>query len=161
MSDPTPPAVSDAMREAVARVVDPVAWHDFDRYGPGNARTARDRRVSLLTADRLLKSGPIASEIARLTGERDAAYDNEAKVFAASMQLVARISAAEQDVRLYREQHAAAEAETARLRAALRLTENPLSYRHATDPNGPGSIAVARALEAVRAALSSQEQANV
>lgn len=63
------PTVSEAMREAVARVIDPVAWHDFDRFGADNGRTARDRRVSLLTADRLLKSGPIASALAALERE--------------------------------------------------------------------------------------------
>lgn len=58
MSDPTTPAVSEAMREAVAQ------WLR-DRF-PLNGWQSTAQAIALL------KSGPIASEIARLTGERDA-----------------------------------------------------------------------------------------
>jgi hypothetical protein len=98
MSTVTHPAVSDAMREAVARL--PEATYD------DLVRACRQTE---------LDNRRLASEIARLTGERDAARDHGAKLLSSGMALTARISAAEQDARWYREQHVAAEAETARL----------------------------------------------
>ena len=60
MSDPTPPAVSEAMREAVAQ------WLKLHF---GLVPNAAKRFAGYFCAD----NGPIASEIDRLTGERDAA----------------------------------------------------------------------------------------
>lgn len=102
MTVPTPPAVSDAMREAVARILDPEAstYGEADYYGPetSKANASARLRVALKNADAIL-SGPIASEIARLTGE--------------NADLLAQ-HVIEND-RMH-----AAEAETARLRAALK-----------------------------------------
>lgn len=61
MSDPTPPAVSEAMREAVARDI-----ADILLNGGAISPAAFARYLGRA-------GGPIASEIARLTGERDAA----------------------------------------------------------------------------------------
>jgi len=95
MSDPTTPAVSEAMREAVAQ------WLR-DRF-PLNGWQSTAQAIALL------KSGPIASEIARLTGERDAA--------AVAMKF------ARHEETLERRRAEAAEAETARLRAALEAAQ--------------------------------------
>jgi hypothetical protein len=127
--------VSDAMREAVARELDAIL-------------TSPDDHLSAHEIAERILAGPIASDIARLTGERDAAFaardevlhGEEAEDVLAGLQVVV----AARD---------AAEAETARLRAALE------PFAKASELDAPHSWQ--EEFAAARAALSSQEKPDV
>lgn len=152
----TAPEDPNGLREALARYFDGSAFqpaHSADQYW------GQRRRDAYRHADALI-AGPLASIIA----ERDAAVAGLAQATANIEKLNAVIHAA---APVLGARARAAEAENTRLKAgmealgdALKLAENPLSHRNAVDPGGPGSIAVARALDAVRTALAtlSQEQ---
>lgn len=100
MTVPTPPAVSEAMREAVFRALrDPMY---FSRLPASVVRRQAD----------FLIAGPIASEIARLTGE-NARLDHNCQEWV--RQAAENAEAAD---RLARRAETA-EAETARLRAGI------------------------------------------
>jgi hypothetical protein len=118
MTVPTPPAVSDAMREAVEA-------HTRRLYGD-------DMPAWLIPFLHGLLAGPIASGIARLTGERDKALsDQRAMLIQVGEHALARgeaegalwISEKAGIVEGWRARAEAAEAETARLRAALAEAE--------------------------------------
>jgi hypothetical protein len=160
MSTEIHPAVSDAMREAVAREIDPdaVSYGDTDYQGGNYTKIAfsNRKRAVLKMADAIL-SGPIASEIARLTGERDAAREE-------THDLKLRAALTERPVYSRRQLTAraeAAKAETARLRAALEFYADEAAWSGhpwrltfespGRDGHGP---------DVARAALSSQEKAD-
>jgi hypothetical protein len=115
MTATIPPAVSDALREAVARVVCTAlsgTTIPLNGLPPGHW-------LLRVTDDLCSPDGPIASEIARLTGERDAAIElvrrARESITVSSQALDLAKTVMLQDEATIE----AAEAETARLRAAL------------------------------------------
>jgi hypothetical protein len=149
MTVPTPPAVSDATREAVARDLD---------YLYGNQQG--DGAYLSDAAYLLRPTGPIASEIARLTGEREA----ETAVLTAECKVYRNLA------EKYAAAAEAAEAETARLRAAAGDLLEMSAYlvsRHTRIQNGQpvrdlgeAAAAYVTACTSARAALSSQEKTD-
>lgn len=121
MTTPTPPAVSDAMREAVAR------W--LQSWWPLSDRAA------LAHAGDLLELGPIASEIARLTAQatrrgewRDRWLRAYQRADKRNREEIARLTGENADLLaqhvIENDRMHAAEAETARLREAARCVHD-------------------------------------
>lgn len=152
MTVPTPPAVSDAMREAVAREIDPAAWARVDRitlcrqvghevtYGEVD-QAVSGTKTSLRKAKAIL-AGPIVSEIARLTGENLNLRHQDADTLQALC---------------------TAEAETARLRAALDDAADALGWAASAlreDENDAAAGVTLSAANNASAALSSQEKTD-
>lgn len=146
MSDHTPPAVSDAMREAVEYAI---ARYVFVGCGEDEEGEEFHWVEGVKTAARAVLSGPIASEIARLTGLNGELQGLLATAGICNDRLTVRAEAAE--------------AETARLRAALE------KIKRGTAPvfdDGEGRevemwMDAEEMQEIARTALLSQEQANV
>lgn len=159
MTVPTPPAVSEAMREAVARVFYEVIHGFYEVRGHDLAAFEEDGGAWWRRADQVV-SGPIASEIARLTGERDDAVAAWYELDDVCDQTLYRARAAEARAE-------AAEAETARLRAALEDTRTaadelvPLLIAEG-DTKGAGALQyVSGFINDRLAALTSQEKTDV
>lgn len=166
MSDPTPPAVSDAMREAVAT---------YCQYCAQVFRQLKEDEIWLIEG---FAFGPIASEIARLTGERERLDHNcqewvrqAAENAEAADALGRRAISAEAETavltaecKVYRnlaEKYAAAaeaaEAETARLRAENERLSETYTDEDGTvwsPPTAWAYFAACRALHAKTAALA-------
>lgn len=157
------------MREAVARIIDPVSFAytpaDFGFSGEDDPAWERSggygfRDPALKKADAVL-SGPIASEIARLTGERDAA-----RFWSENADLIAKNEWLRSEGLV--ERLRAAEAETARLRAGIQAMidgnyDHPRRHRPGQCRHGIyfydecGSCTD----EALAALLTSQEKTDV
>lgn len=154
MTTPTPPAVSEAMREAVARTLCSewgYVWdgnpYEDDQVVAENDGDLLDRPSKALfrRGAAAILAGPIASEIARLT---------EA---VASAERVCD-SYADENQRFF--DHA--EAETARLRAALEFYADEAAWSgHPWRLTFESPGRDGHGFDVARAALTSQEQADV
>lgn len=176
MSTETHPAVSDAMREAVALTMKRILCK-------GACLTPETCAVCVPKAKNcagilLAPSGPIASETARLTGERDAAREDAERQKRHGIERHQAWARTNSELFDAKKATLTAEAETARLRAALepfvreadRITPAgsecgvTIGDRVQVWQSGPVEITRSRItygdLRQARAALSSQEKTD-